>query len=118
MLNEPAKRRNGKPKVKKMQEKIVNFTPHSVTVNGIEIFSTGVVRLQEKNENIGTIAGIPVVKQVRGEPEGLPEPKEGVWIIVSRPIFDSLDRKDLLAIGETIRDSDGKIIGAKNLVVK
>ena len=52
------------------QEKIINLTPHSVMINGIEIKSSGVVRLQERNENIGTIAGIPVVKQVRGEVEG------------------------------------------------
>lgn len=102
-----------------MSEKIINLTPHSVMINDIEIKSSGVVRLQERNENVGMIAGIPTIRQVRGEPEGLPEAQEGIWIIVSRPIFDSLpDRKDLLAIGETIRDSDGKIIGAKNLVVR
>ena len=102
-----------------MSEKIINLTPHSVMINGIEIASSGVVRLQERNENIGTIAGIPVVKQVRGEVEGLPFQEEGIWIIVSRPIFDALsDRKDLLAIGETIRDPQGRIIGAKNLVMR
>ena len=91
-------------------EKIINLTPHSVMINGIEIKSSGVVRLQERNENVGLIAGIPTIRQVRGEPEGLPEVQEGIWIIVSRPIFDALPyRKDLLAIGETIRDSDGKI---------
>lgn len=102
-----------------MSEKIINLTPHSVMINNIEIKSSGVVRLQERNENVGMIAGIPTIRQVRGEPEGLPEAKEGVWIIVSRPIFDALpNRKDLLAIGETIRDSQGKILGAKNLVVR
>jgi orotidine-5'-phosphate decarboxylase len=101
------------------QEKIINLTPHSVMINGIEIKSSGVVRLQERNENVGMIAGIPTIRQVRGEPEGLPEAQEGIWIIVSRPIFDALpDRKDLLAIGETIRDSQGRIVGAKNLVVR
>ena len=101
------------------QEKIINLTPHSVMINGIEIKSSGVVRLQERNENVGLIAGIPTIRQVRGEPEGLPSQEEGVWIIVSRPIFDVLpDRKDLLAIGETIRDPQGRIIGAKNLVMR
>lgn len=99
--------------------KIINLTPHSVTVDGKEIVSSGVARLQEKNQPAGLIAGIPVVRQVRGKVEGLPDPQEGVWIIVSRPIFDGLpERKDLVAIGETVRDSDGKIIGAKNLVVR
>ena len=101
------------------KEEIINLTPHSVTVDGVELKSAGVVRLQERNENVGMIAGIPTIRQVRGEPEGLPEAQEGVWIIVSRPIFDVLpDRKDLLAIGETIRDSQGRIVGAKNLVVR
>ena len=98
-------------------EKIINLTPHSVMVNGVEIVSSGVARLQERNESVGLIAGIPAIRQVRGQVEGLPDSQDGVWIIVSRPIFDALpDRRDLLAIGETVRDSDGKIIGAKNLV--
>ena len=122
-------------------EKIINLTPHSVTVNGIEIpssgvarlqerfsgclktpvfmSSSGVARLQERNEPAGEIMGIPMIRQVRGDAEGLPPQQEGVWIIVSRPIFDALpDRRDLLAIGETIRDAQGKILGAKNLVMR
>ena len=100
-------------------EKIINLTPHSVTVNGIEIPSSGVARLQERNEPAGEIMGIPMIRQVRGDAEGLPPQQEGVWIIVSRPIFDALpDRRDLLAIGETIRDAQGKILGAKNLVMR
>lgn len=101
------------------ETKIINLTPHSVTVDGKEIVSSGVARLQERNESAGLIAGVPVIRQVRGQVEGLPDPKDGVWIIVSRPIFDALpDRNDLLAIGETVRDAQGKILGAKNLVVR
>jgi hypothetical protein len=100
-------------------ERIINLTPHSVTVDGKEIPSSGVARLQERNESAGLIAGVPVIRQVRGQVEGLPDPKDGVWIIVSRPIFDALpDRNDLLAIGETVRDAQGKILGAKNLVIR
>lgn len=101
----------------KIEKRILNLTPHTVTVGGVEIGSSGVARLQERNEEAGSVNGIPLVRQVRGQVEGLPEPDNETLFIVSRPIFDALSgRNDLLAIGEVIRDSEGKVIGAKNLV--
>ncbi len=103
--------------MKKVDEKIINLTPHKVIVAGKEIESSGIVRIQESNAAVGDIARIPVVRQIRGSVEGLPDFEYGIYYIVSRPIFDALpDRKDLLAIGETIRDSEGRVVGAKNLV--
>ena len=107
--------------MKKVDEKIINLTPHKVIVAGKEIESSGIVsvRIQESNAVVGDIAGIPIVRQVRRsvEGQGLPDFEYGTYYIVSRPIFDALpDRKDLLAIGETIRDSEGRVVGAKNLV--
>jgi hypothetical protein len=99
-----------------MNKKIINLTPHKVNVAGKEIESSGVARIQESNVAVGEIDGIPIVRQVRGSVEGLPDFEYGVYYIVSRPVFDALSRSDLLAIGETIRDSEGRVVGAKNLV--
>lgn len=101
----------------KEKETIVNLTPHPVVVAGVTIPSTGVVRLEEKSEDAGVIAGIPIVKKKFGIPQGLPDEEEGIYIIVSRLVFDALPyRSDLLAIGDAIRDGEGRIVGAGNLV--
>lgn len=97
----------------------MNLTPHVVNVGLRKFEPSGIVaRLAETNEEVGKIDGISIIKQVRGEIMGLEPPLENVYYIVSRVIFDASDRKDLLAVGETIRDKEGKIIGCKNLVIK
>lgn len=104
-----------------MDGKIVNLTPHAIRIKGrmvdTEIPSSGIARLNEMIVDDGLLGGIPVIEQIRGPANGLPDPQDGIYYIVSRPVFDSLPhRKDLLAVGEPIRDEKGNVIAAKNLV--
>jgi hypothetical protein len=51
-----------------------------------------------------------------GNPQGLPEPEDGVVLVVSALVAEAApEREDLAYPGEAIRDSDGKIVGAKGL---
>lgn len=98
-------------------EKIINLTPHTINV-GDRIFEPqGVVRLSETTISAGSIDDIPIIYQKRTNVIGLPKEEKDIWVIVSRPVFDALpNRLDLLAVGEAIRDEQGRIIGCKNLV--
>lgn len=47
-----------------------------------------------------------------GEPEGLPEPVQGTYFIVSALTAQAAkDRHDLLIVDGTVRDGDGRICG-------
>lgn len=51
-----------------------------------------------------------------GEIKNLPEPEEGTIYIVSQIVATAAkDRDDLFMVEDTIRDTEGRIIGAKNL---
>jgi hypothetical protein len=55
---------------------------------------------------------------VFGELEGLPEPIEGVFFIVSRIVREAAkDRTDLLVPQGLIRDENGQPIGCESLSV-
>jgi hypothetical protein len=66
---------------------------------------------------IGAVDGIPLTTVVLGAPEGVPDPVDGVFYVVSAMLRDACPtRKDLLSPGDVVRDADGKIIGCKSLV--
>ena len=55
---------------------------------------------------------VPVNVTSYGEPEGLPEPVEGRYYIVSTLTAQAaVDRKDLLIVDSTVRDGEGRIVG-------
>ena len=55
---------------------------------------------------------VPVNSTIYGEPEGLPEPVEDRYYIVSTITAQAAkDRKDLLIVDSTVRDSEGRICG-------
>jgi len=67
------------------------------------------------------IEGIPAVSQKMGDIEGLPNPEEGVFFLVSAMVFGASDRQDLLApdTGKTcIRDDQGRIQAVTRLIRK
>lgn len=110
--------------VKMRVDKIVNLTPHPIKIivgdKSIVVEPTSPpARLQESTENIGSISingiDIPVIKKYLGNVSGVPEPVDGVIYIVSLPVASAMNRKDVLAIGESIRDEKGNVIGAKSL---
>lgn len=101
---------------------IKNFTPHPITIcnNAGEVIRViqpeGLVRLKAVTVPAGEIDGVPVTKTEFGQPEGLPEFKEGVFIVVSQLVKTALpSRSDLLVPAEVVRDEKGNIVGCKSL---
>lgn len=115
---------------------IINLTPHSVTVYSTDDVtevtkgsytslilkegaqplvtypSQGVARAASVKEQVDVINGIPVYSTSYGEPEGLPEEKEGVFYLVSALTAQAAKgRKDLLLVDGAVRDGEGKIVG-------
>lgn len=101
---------------------IKNFTPHPITIcnNAGEVIRViqpeGLVRLKAVTVPAGEIDGVPVTKTEFGTPEGMPEFKEGVFIVVSQLVKTALpSRSDLLVPAEVVRDEKGNIVGCKSL---
>jgi len=112
--------------------KIINLTPHPINLVGIgEIKPSGKpARLEEKTEIIGSITisaaenpkaktavVIPLIQKKMGRITDLPEPQDNVIFVVSLPVAQAAHRSDVLAIGESIRDEKGNIVGAKSLAI-
>jgi len=101
---------------------IKKFTPHPISIcnNAGEVIKViqpeGLVRLKAVTVPAGEIDGIPVTRTEFGQPEGLPEFEEGVFIVVSQLVKTALSsRSDLLVPAEVVRDEKGKIVGCKSL---
>jgi hypothetical protein len=61
-------------------------------------------------------ASVPVRATMTGAVVGLPDPAPGKYLIVSRQVTEAArDRGDLLVVDETVRDNEGRIIGARAL---
>lgn len=106
-----------------MNMAFLNLTPHPITIVEGERSTLHPVdgpspRLAVECEPLGQIGGISIVQSTMGDPTRLPDPREGVVLIVSALVAEHpsvASRTDLAYPGETIRDSDGNIIGAKGL---
>jgi|LakMenE01Jun11ns_1017448.scaffolds.fasta_scaffold9535796_2 hypothetical protein len=109
------------------QVSIVNLTPHDITVisEGKSLVFPKVLktaRVSSKTEFLTNFdtpeMSIPLTQVVFGELEGLPEPIEGVFFIVSRIVREAAkDRTDLLVPQGLIRDENGQPIGCESLSV-
>ena len=101
--------------------KIINMTPHVIKFiigeNIVEIPASGnLARVSVKTETIGEIDGIPITTSVFGEVEGLPAPSEDTIYIVSSLVASRCtERTDVFIPNESIRDSEGRIVGCKSL---
>lgn len=97
---------------------ILNLTPHAINLPGRTIPPSGTVaRCAEETAQAGNIDGIEIVNRTYGAVTDLPAPQAETFYIVSALVRAALPhRKDLLSPGDVVRDADGKIIGAKNLV--
>lgn len=102
----------------------VNLTPHTITIikedgENIIIAPSGIVaRCKATNIAVGEINGVPVVKAVYGEVEGLPAPQEDKYYLVSGFVMTALQgsgRTDVLKPEEFVRDENGVIIGCRKL---
>jgi len=108
--------------------KLVNLTPHEVAfpMDATQaIFFTvppsgTVARAATARQQVAVLdidgVTVPVNRVPFGQVENLPEPAEGTYYIVSSIVAQALPgRQDLLVPDDTIRDSQGRIIGARAL---
>jgi len=101
--------------------RIINLTPHPITVAGLTIEPDGrVPRLREETRTVGQVEvdghTLPVTETVLGELEGLPEPADGVIYVVSRLVAEAAPhREDLYFPGRLVRDQAGRVVGAESL---
>lgn len=78
--------------------------------------SGSLARVATKIVTVGFIDEIPVTATEFGEVEGLPEPVDGVIYIVSSLVAQRVpNRNDVFIPSESVRDSQGRIIGCKSL---
>ena len=108
--------------------KIKNLTPHSINLlliqngNYIELVykpEDVAARISENNICIDVFAPTGMFKrQEFGDVANLPELKKGTLILVSNVLRTFLpNRPDLIGVGETKRDTDGRIVGCYNFLV-
>lgn len=103
--------------------KLVNLTPHSITVVGSSGEPLAVVppdgtvaRVSVTREVAGEVAGLPVFRSTFGAVVGLPSPVDGVAFVVSAMVrLACPDRRDLYSPGELVRGADGQPVGCRGL---
>jgi hypothetical protein len=100
---------------------LVNLTPHVVNLGDQAIApEENPARCKEEIKDMGTVDGIPFIRKELGELYNLPEAKPNTVYIVSLACalkaWD-MGRYDVVAIGETVRDENGRICGCKSLAV-
>jgi len=103
----------------------INLTPHPITIqtanDDLVLQSSGVARCDVRRELVGQINGVIIHRNAFGKIEGLPEPQEGVFYIVSFPVLQALNgtRPDVFAPDTTpqgaIRNETGQIIAVRGL---
>jgi len=114
-------------------KKLINLTPHPVTIRreGVAVTippSGEVARVEETRVPIGTLEveglEVPLNRRAFGKPTGLPEPEEGVYLIVASlvaqaclPSFRMPGRSDLLSPDLLVRDEEGRIVGCEGFAV-
>src|SRR5262245_38653683 len=104
-----------------------NLTPHAIhicapgtcdVVRTIE--PTGLARANVPAEGCDPVDGIPTDRRSVGLPTGLPEPQDGVYLIVALVVVDAARAAgravtDLLTPGEMVRTPARVVIGCSTL---
>jgi hypothetical protein len=118
------------------QLRLLNCTPHSIVLLSEELSedtwepvlvryvskpSGTVARVEITRETSFILAiaedgGVPVNTTATGAVTGLPDPRPGRYLLVSRQVAEALpERGDLLVVDDTVRDEQGRIVGARAL---
>lgn len=105
--------------------KLVNLTQHAVTVlaedgSTVEVIepSGTEARVEQRRVQVDSLwlngNYIPINRSEFGQVEGLPEPTDGVFFVVSMLTAQAATgRDDLLIVDDTVRDEAGRIIGCR-----
>ena len=102
---------------------LVNLTPHAITLfkvtgESVTIEASGVVaRCAVNTTQVGLLDGVKVNTTSFGEVQGLPDPVEGTYYVVSAMVLTALhgSRSDVLGVSEYVRNESGQVVGAKAL---
>jgi len=95
----------------------INMTPHALTVHCAdgtirEFPSQGTARVSQRDVLSDVVDGIEIFKTEMGNVVGLPDPVDGVFIVVSRVVAAACgERQDILVPGPFLRDGEGRITG-------
>ena len=103
--------------------KFINLTPHDLTVEGLGVIpaSGSVARVSVNSTDVGTVAGVRLRAQLKGQTTGIPAPVDGVVFIVSGMVLDALGgarRGDVVAPdtgADAIREN-GQIVAVRGFV--
>ena len=101
----------------------INLTPHEIRVrltNGEEFKfapSGQAARVSVTSEKVAEPEGIPVLRQVFGAVQGLPEPEEGVIYITSTLVAQVAKRVDVVSpdTGPTAIREAGQVVAVRGL---
>jgi hypothetical protein len=96
---------------------LINLTPHRVDVHGLTLQPSGqVARCVELRHQRPAVDGIQVTLAEYGDVIDLPDPRPGVFYIVSAIVLMAApQRTDIFAPGPLIRTAEGHIIGCRGL---
>lgn len=105
---------------------IKNLTPHTVHIVDSEgnlrrsFESEGIARATQSETVVGEIDGIELVTMSFGDPVDLPNPEEGILLIVSVITANAAKAcgrgaDDLVITADPVRDSEGRIVGCLRL---
>jgi hypothetical protein len=107
--------------------RIVNLTPHAVTVLGqdgkaVVIPPSGTLaRVSVRRNQVSRLeidgTAVPVYSTDYGGIEGLPAPEAGTYYIVSRAVAEAARRDDLLVPDDLVRDAGGAVVGCRSFSV-
>lgn len=106
--------------------KLKNLTPHEITLvlpdGGTLVLPVAgpPARVETVSVPVGEVQGVPLMLQRSGPVIDLPAPEPGVMLVVSLMVrtHGAVSwRGDLVSPGDLVRDAQGRVVGAKNLVV-
>jgi len=100
-------------------KKILNLTPHEITLCGQKLPSSGVARVAQTTQQVDQINGIPVNRLTFGQVVGLPEAQKDTIYIVSKIVAEAVkgQRDDVYIVDKTVRNEQGQIVGCEALAV-
>lgn len=105
-----------------------NLTPHEVCIYKLNGTTPDLDVVIEAGEEVARVSceyvkvdkkveGVDVYRNVFGEVNGLPDYEEGVYLLVSTMVRETLPlRNDLVSPGQLLRNDKGEVIGCLGLV--
>jgi hypothetical protein len=100
--------------------KLVNLTPHAITIGNETLEPSGTVaRVTMEEMDAEPIGGIPCISRIASGVTGIPSPAPDTVYVVSAMVLAATDRADIVApdTGSTaIRDDAGRIQSVTRLV--